>query len=185
MNLVGAELRYHFTYNGPIIPYPLPSLEIRGPAVSNAIAPIIFSLGSCMLGIRSLPQDPPSCNWEGIVTISDSQVTEVLAGLWYAQLQTGYPWLTRAPILPVDSDGDGVPDYRDHCPNSPASAVVNPEGCSIERLCPCDGPWNNHGEYMDCLLDVSAAFLKDRIISESDRRVLVKQAATSDCGKAK
>ncbi|GGX79637.1 hypothetical protein GCM10007160_03740 [Litchfieldella qijiaojingensis] len=30
---------------------------------------------------------------------------------------------------PLDSDGDGVPDYRDQCPNTPAGAEVNALGC--------------------------------------------------------
>lgn len=30
---------------------------------------------------------------------------------------------------PLDSDNDGVPDYRDQCPNTPAGAEVNALGC--------------------------------------------------------
>ena len=30
---------------------------------------------------------------------------------------------------PLDSDGDGVPDYRDQCPNTPAGVEVNALGC--------------------------------------------------------
>ncbi len=30
---------------------------------------------------------------------------------------------------PVDSDGDGVPDYKDQCPNTPAGARVDKKGC--------------------------------------------------------
>jgi OOP family OmpA-OmpF porin len=30
---------------------------------------------------------------------------------------------------PLDSDGDGVPDYRDQCPNTPAGVAVNALGC--------------------------------------------------------
>ena len=32
---------------------------------------------------------------------------------------------------PLDSDGDGVPDYRDDCPNTPAGALVDARGCQI------------------------------------------------------
>ena len=32
---------------------------------------------------------------------------------------------------PLDSDGDGVPDYKDDCPNTPAGAKVNDRGCEI------------------------------------------------------
>jgi hypothetical protein len=31
----------------------------------------------------------------------------------------------------VDSDNDGIADSQDLCPNTPAGAVVNNEGCPI------------------------------------------------------
>lgn len=33
---------------------------------------------------------------------------------------------------PLDSDGDGVPDYRDQCPGTPAGVSVNANGCPID-----------------------------------------------------
>jgi OOP family OmpA-OmpF porin len=33
---------------------------------------------------------------------------------------------------PLDADGDNVPDFRDQCPNTPPSAKVNVNGCSID-----------------------------------------------------
>ncbi len=32
---------------------------------------------------------------------------------------------------PIDTDGDGVPDYLDKCPGTPAGAKVNPMGCWV------------------------------------------------------
>jgi len=32
---------------------------------------------------------------------------------------------------PLDSDGDGVPDYKDNCPGTPAGTKVDPKGCAI------------------------------------------------------
>jgi OOP family OmpA-OmpF porin len=37
-----------------------------------------------------------------------------------------------APVV-LDSDGDGVPDDRDLCPNTPAGARVDANGCVIEQ----------------------------------------------------
>jgi OOP family OmpA-OmpF porin len=39
---------------------------------------------------------------------------------------------------PLDSDGDGVPDYRDKCPGTPRGAAVDADGCPIscEPNCP-------------------------------------------------
>jgi outer membrane protein OmpA-like peptidoglycan-associated protein/opacity protein-like surface antigen len=33
---------------------------------------------------------------------------------------------------PVDSDGDGVADYQDNCPDTPAGARVNSQGCPLD-----------------------------------------------------
>lgn len=33
---------------------------------------------------------------------------------------------------PLDKDGDGVPDFRDKCPDTPRGAKVNVDGCSID-----------------------------------------------------
>ena len=39
---------------------------------------------------------------------------------------------------PLDSDGDGVPDYQDKCPTTPKGAKVNKDGC-----------WAYHGVFFD------------------------------------
>jgi OOP family OmpA-OmpF porin len=36
-----------------------------------------------------------------------------------------------APPRVIDTDGDGVPDNKDHCPNSPKGVAVNERGCWI------------------------------------------------------
>src|ERR1700690_2755146 len=33
---------------------------------------------------------------------------------------------------PLDSDGDGVPDYLDKCPNTPAGVKVDAQGCPLD-----------------------------------------------------
>jgi OOP family OmpA-OmpF porin len=38
----------------------------------------------------------------------------------------------NADGCPIDSDGDGVPDYLDKCPDTPAGVKVNPNGCPID-----------------------------------------------------
>jgi hypothetical protein len=37
-----------------------------------------------------------------------------------------------APAAPVDSDGDGVIDEKDKCPNTPAGRKVNADGCELD-----------------------------------------------------
>lgn len=36
------------------------------------------------------------------------------------------------PPQPADSDSDGVPDSRDQCPDTPAGAAVNAQGCPLD-----------------------------------------------------
>jgi OmpA-OmpF porin, OOP family len=37
-----------------------------------------------------------------------------------------------APEEPIDSDGDGVPDYRDRCPGTPPGVAVDEHGCPLD-----------------------------------------------------
>jgi hypothetical protein len=85
----------------------------------------------------------------GVLPLTDAQVTEMLNGLWVVRALLAFdeedqrPGLfhLRGQILPLDADDDGVSDYLDACPDTPPGTVVNDAGCSIEQLCPCDGPW--------------------------------------------
>lgn len=42
--------------------------------------------------------------------------------------------IVAAPVVipPADSDGDGVPDYLDKCPGTPAGVAVDKDGCPID-----------------------------------------------------
>ncbi len=132
----------------------------------------------------------PLLGFVGFFVITPEQAADLLAGKWYVHVSAtnsagdDFPGgAIRGQILPVDSDQDGVPDYLDQCRDTPAGAVVDANGCSIDQLCPCDGPWRNHGEYLNCLKVVAAQFAQDGLITETEARVLVRQAAGSDCGK--
>jgi len=113
-------------------------------------------------------------------------------GVPFIGLQGGYvreyAYETR-PNTPIiagagkDSDHDGVWDYLDQCPNTTPGAVVDTNGCSIAQLCPCNGPWKNHGEYVKTVESVAAKFVQEGRITEQQRAAIVKQAANSDCGK--
>ncbi len=201
MRLTGTNLVYHITHDFP----DGVTLEIQGPAASGTSRRLIFDLGYCPplppvppirrgqavsdAGIPHPPVPPPpdpsayACDWEGALALSDSQIEELLAGLWSLELR-GTSHLI-AQILPVDSDEDRVPDYLDQCPDTPTGEIVTAEGCSIEQLCPCAGSWRNHGEYVRCLHAVTTVFFQDGLITEKERRALLKQAARSNCGKGR
>ena len=55
---------------------------------------------------------------------------------------------------PRDSDGDGVPDSEDKCPNTPAGTLVNADGCPTEKV--------------SVSLDVKFATGKAEVASEDD-----------------
>jgi hypothetical protein len=87
----------------------------------------------------------------------------------------------------TDEDNDGVPDSLDQCPGTPAGAMVDAEGCSIEQLAPCAGPasggaWKNHGEYVAAVAQATVEFLAEGLISEEEADATVSAAAQSDCG---
>ena len=56
------------------------------------------------------------------------------------------------PAGPLDSDGDGVPDLRDECPNTPLGAPVNGYGCwSIQGINFEYNKWDIKPQYYDVL----------------------------------
>jgi OOP family OmpA-OmpF porin len=51
------------------------------------------------------------------------------SGLTNFQALLGYSWGIGAPL---DSDGDGVPNRADQCPNTPKGAKVDAKGCPLD-----------------------------------------------------
>ncbi len=91
-------------------------------------------------------------------------------------------------VVPLDSDGDGVPDNLDSCPNTAPGAIVDAHGCSIDQLVPCSGPlsggaWRNHGQYVSSVAKEANEFLAAGLITEEQKGEIVSQAARSHCGK--
>ena len=96
--------------------------------------------------------------------------------------------ITKGILAVLDSDGDGVPDAADKCPYTPAGAVVNEHGCSIEQLVPCTRPatggsWKNHGQYVLAVVRAAKAFHSAGLVTTSEKRAIVRDAIRSDCGR--
>jgi hypothetical protein len=83
----------------------------------------------------------------------------------------------------ADTDGDGVPDAGDQCPNTPAGEMVNAAGCSISQLVPTSWPWRNHGEYVSAVAQAAADFAAQGTITRAQQDAIVAAAARSDVGK--
>ena len=79
-----------------------------------------------------------------------------------------------------DCDGDGVPDEQDLCSGT-AGGAVDSHGCSIAQLCPCDGPWKNHNEYVTCVSSKASEFYIAGRITEQEEDAIIAQAAAASC----
>jgi uncharacterized repeat protein (TIGR03803 family) len=96
----------------------------------------------------------------------------------------GTTWRTvfRVPLPDGDTDGDGVPNDRDECADTPAGAIVNEHGCSLEQLVPCSD-WDNHGHYLSAFAAQLAEFLSQDLLTPEQADALFTTAAQSHCGK--
>jgi len=95
-----------------------------------------------------------------------------------------FPYLDYQPaaLLINDADGDGVEDSLDQCPDTPPGVAVNESGCSIEQLCPCDGPWVSRSDYLRCVKRTVREFLRAGWLTKEDARAFLDEAMRSDCG---
>jgi len=93
-------------------------------------------------------------------------------------------FIISGELRDCDSDGDGVPDERDACPDTPPGAIVNGDGCAIAQLCPCAGPWQHHAEYVDCVIRHAWQFYREGIITAEQRGAIIHEAAQSECGRS-
>ena len=89
----------------------------------------------------------------------------------------------------IDADADGVADSLDLCQGTPAGAIVDANGCSIDQIAPCSGPasggtWKNHGQYISAVAQAAETFLAQGLISADQADEIVAQAAQSNCGAA-
>jgi len=88
-----------------------------------------------------------------------------------------------------DIDDDGVLNDFDECESTPVNVIVDPLGCSIEQLVPCEGPresaksWRNHGKYVAALTKVLKRFVSQGLITKREIRAFMKEKASSGCGK--
>jgi hypothetical protein len=108
--------------------------------------------------------------------------------LEYLNIELPYGVTLDIVAVPADSDGDGVPDIEDQCPNTPAGSVVDADGCSIDQLAPCSGPagggaWKSHGNYLDAVAKTTGCFAESGFITKRDAREIIDAAAHSDCGQ--
>lgn len=102
-------------------------------------------------------------------------------------VEPGAPGMYAA--IPVDMDGDGVPDEHDACLETALGATVDANGCSGEQLvdlaCPCEDEWKNRGEFVSCVAHAAENQLAVGLITQEEKGGIVSARAKSGCGKKK
>lgn len=89
-----------------------------------------------------------------------------------------------------DIDGDNVVEEFDQCAATPFGETVDPaNGCSLDQLCPCDGPrgttrlWKNHGKFVSCMAHAANDFVNNGLITLDQREAIMSSAAQTSCGR--
>ena len=82
----------------------------------------------------------------------------------------------------LDQDADGVLDAEDSCLSTAIGAIVNPDGCAIADLCPCENNWKNHGAYVRCVTHKANDFTGLGLIGLTEHGDIVSDAGQSACG---
>jgi hypothetical protein len=95
---------------------------------------------------------------------------------------------TRANHDQADSDGDHLGDVCDRCPGTQSTGPITRDGCSIEQLCPCDGPmdghsWDNVSGYLHCVARVTRLLRKQGQLSRPESVEILRRSIRSGCGK--
>jgi hypothetical protein len=100
----------------------------------------------------------------------------------------------------VDTDGDGVPDDMDNCPNSDVrpkvdvngaqagsttiNNTVGDEGCTTQDLVnKCAANAKNHGGYVSCITQLANELRSAGLITNAQKSEMTSAAAKSKAGK--
>jgi hypothetical protein len=170
---------YDHQLTGAVEVLELGSIVIIFPDLNGAAVPSLRLLLDISRGYRS--PYTYSLTTFSLTTTQSMLLQEGMAHIAYTIDDRGET--LYASLLPLDLDYDGVPDFRDSCPDTPAGFLVDTNGCSIEQLCPCEGEWRNHGDYINHLAKVLSEFKKEGIITSPQGSSILFQANQSECGR--
>ena len=106
---------------------------------------------------------------QGTLALTDAQAEQMRRGeLFVNVLNPQFPrGELRGPILPVDANHDGVPDF--------VAAYL--------EACPCVGGWSGHAQYVRRYGEMAGALAASELINPSQFIRLMRAARASDCGK--
>ncbi|MGW8323656.1 MAG: thrombospondin type 3 repeat-containing protein, partial [Thermodesulfobacteriota bacterium] len=104
-------------------------MRSRGVFAIQACGSILIALIAAVSGAAEAPPD----SWaDGIVLCSPHPGID--AGQSSPDSRSGAPILLAFRLFKAkDTDGDGVRDRSDECPDTPEQAVVDPQGCPTDE----------------------------------------------------
>jgi hypothetical protein len=145
--------------------------------VGNQATPVAYYLGQPVIAVQEY--------FAGrILYVGDN---ELFSGYGIHDLDNAAFFLNSLTWLSNDSDGDGVGDGEDSCPNTTPGDNVDRHGCSFDQIlaegCPVDRNYCTHGAYVSCVVHVANDAYEDRLISKQEWWEAVTTAAHSDIGK--
>ena len=121
-------------------------------------------------GFPGQPGVPGQLLTEGAFVLTDAQAEEMRRGdLFMNILNSQFPrGEVRGPILPVDANHAGVPDFV---------------AAYLDEACPCAGGWRGHAQYVRRYGELAGALVASELINSSQFLRLMRAARASDCGK--
>lgn len=154
----------------------LKSIRFSGPANSRRVRSVIIpqlSLIGVQIpsgGFTNAPGAPGQFLYSGGFNVTDEQAAMLRRGDFSIELLTArFPRGEIASrVVPDDSNQDGVPDYV----NDFISLGVS-----------CDGPWKNHGDYVNHVSSLAGQLVVAKEITVRQYIRIVRQAQQSACGK--
>ena len=126
--------------------------------------------------------DNPELNFGWMIRAVDETTSQTVRRIASRETAGNGPILI-VHYLPPDADRDGVLDADDQCPGTAPGALVNADGCSLEQLAPCAGPWVNHGQYVAAMAAATAEFVRAGLLTSPQRAEILRAAAQSNCGR--
>jgi hypothetical protein len=120
------------------------------------------------------------------ITVSALSGTNVLAAVSMAIVDSTPAFMDTSSFLMLR----GVTRYR--------FDVISPFSCecgffvaddfqfastSLRELCPCDGSWRSHAEYVRCVYRAVVSLIQEDALTRGQARQLLRDALHSDCGQ--
>jgi len=194
---IGTSSQVQFTFSEPITEFHLDVFAVRNEEFLTAfsigdptsLSGTLVNQGGLITTSLPFPNDSGSgrLSWVGINTTTITFTIGSSSGSALGVSQFG--------LMPVpDSDGDGVPDAEDGCPdsdlsptvaiagcNSGVSNIVSPSGCTISDLAAeCTEDAGNHGGFVSCIAHLTNDLRNAGIITGRQKGAIQRCAAHAD-----